>query len=158
MLVRKQWWDNASTVSTVQIISNCSGSAQKDCVWYKLAESLNSLPTPVFRVTGCSVRNHFNTLIVGEKERKQFGIYPEKEVEISFADITERFERKIVNMPKVADSKNKKDDCTKHLKCGKAVWTLLLKVKVVHFKKTQWKDLKMTDQKQNPILKRNLPW
>ena len=71
------------------------------------------------------------------EEARTFGIYPQKEVEISFADITERFERKIVNMPKVADSKNKKDDCTKHLKCGKAVWTLLLKVKVVHFKKTQ---------------------
>ena len=88
------------------------------------------------RLLGSKSLQHFNCWSERE-EARTFGIYPEKEVEISFADITERFERKIVNMPKVADSKNKKDDCTKHLKCGKAVWTLLLKVKIVHFKKTQ---------------------
>ena len=73
------------------------GSVERGKVWDLLAESLNKINNPLFRVTGRSIRDHLKTLIDNFKrkereEEKASGINPdETELDIALRDIIDRF-------------------------------------------------------------------
>ena len=69
------------------------GSVERGKVWDLLAESLNKINNPLFRVPGKSIRDHLKTLIDNFKrkereEEKASGINPdETELDIALRDI-----------------------------------------------------------------------
>ena len=96
------------------------GSVERGKVWDLLAESLNKINNPLFRVTGRSIRDHLKTLIDNFKrkqreEEKASGINPdETELDIALRDIIDRFnEAETEHSRQVTEKKVKQDNDVK---------------------------------------------